>query len=142
MRVPDPLAYLTGAWTLTRDLTDDGRTGTFTGTATFVPDATGLAYAERGVLDLGHWTGDSYRHLHYAPASPGVLTVTFEDGRFFHDLDLRTGAWTAHHPCRADAYEGRFTVLSEDEWRQEWLVRGPAKDQVIVSAFSRCSARA
>lgn len=140
MRVPDPLAYLTGSWTVTRDLNDAGRTGTFAGTATFTPDATGLAYEERGTLSLPHWQGDSYRRLHYARGSSfGVLTVTFEDGRYFHDLDLRTGEWTAHHPCRADAYEGRFTVLSQDEWHQEWLVRGPAKDQVIVSAFTRIS---
>jgi len=137
MRVPDPLRYLTGTWSITRTLNDAGRTGTFTGTATFTPDGGGLAYEERGVLDLGHWHGDSYRRLHYAPAPSGLLAVTFEDGRFFHDLDLSGGEWTVHHPCRADAYEGRFTVLSADEWRQEWRVRGPAKDQLIQSVFSR-----
>ena len=137
MRVPDPAAYLTGTWTIERTLEDTATSGTFTGTATFTPDATGLAYEERGVLDLGHWRGDSYRRLHYAPAPSGVLTVTFDDGRFFHELDLREGEWTALHPCGADAYEGRYAVLSEAEWRQEWRVRGPRKDQVIVSLFSR-----
>lgn len=135
--VPDPLAYLAGRWSITRTLSDTNTSGTFTGSATFTPDAKGLSYEERGVLDLGHWRGESYRILHYAPVSPGILTATFPNGRFFHDLDLRTGVWTAHHPCGADAYEGRFMALSENEWHQKWRVHGPAKDQLIESVFHR-----
>ncbi|HEY3684030.1 MAG TPA: DUF6314 family protein [Streptosporangiaceae bacterium] len=137
--VADPAGYLAGSWRIERRLSDDaaGTRGTFTGTAVFTPDGGALAYEERGVLDLGHWSGESYRRLRYAPSGPGVMAVAFADGSPFHDLDLRTGSWRTHHPCRADAYEGAFTVISADEWRQRWRVRGPAKDQIIESVFRR-----
>jgi hypothetical protein len=137
--VPDPVGYLAGRWTIERRLSDDaaGTHGTFTGVGVFTADGGGLAYEEHGTLDLGHWRGESYRRLRYTPAGPGVLTVEFADGRPFHDLDLRTGFWHAHHPCRADAYEGAFTAVSAEEWHQCWRVHGPAKDQVIDSVFHR-----
>lgn len=137
--VPNPVAYLAGSWTITRVLRDTaaGVSGTFSGTGTFTPDGPGLAYEERGMLDLAHWRGPAYRKLHYAPVSSERLSVTFEDGRYFHELDLRSGVWTARHPCGADLYEGRFTVVSADEWHQEWRVRSAAKDQLIRSVFSR-----
>lgn len=139
--VPDPAAYLCGRWRIRRSIADGTRRGTFTGTATFVEGDTaqppGLRYREDGVLELGGHRGRAYRELTYLRAADGVLAVTFSDGRPFHDLDLRDGTWRAHHPCRADGYDGTFTVLSADHWRQVWRVRGPAKDQLIATDFHR-----
>ena len=137
--VPDPVAYLAGRWAIARTVRDaaSGTEGTFTGIGTFAPDGAGLAYDERGELDLGHWRGASSRALYYAPDGPGRVAVRFADGRPFHDLDLRAGSWHAHHPCAPDAYDGAFTVVSADEWRQTWHVRGPRKDQVLASVYTR-----
>lgn len=138
MGVPDPVAYLTGRWTLDRRITDlsAGQSGTFTGTGEFRPTDDGLAYAERGELRLGPHVGPAWRAYTYRRAGDG-LRVEFDDGRFFHDLDLRTGVWTVTHPCRADAYAGEFRVLSPDRWTQDWRVTGPAKGLRLVTTFTR-----
>ncbi|HEY3505496.1 MAG TPA: DUF6314 family protein [Actinocatenispora sp.] len=138
MGVADPVAYLTGRWTLDRRITDlaSGRSGTFVGTAEFLPSADGLAYAERGELRFGPHAGPAWRAYTYRRVGDG-LRVEFDDGRFFHDLDLRTGVWTVTHPCRADAYVGEFRVVSGDRWTQDWRVTGPAKELRLVTTFTR-----
>ncbi|GAA4211087.1 DUF6314 family protein [Actinocatenispora rupis] len=136
--VADPIAYLTGRWTLDRHITDlsTGGTGTFTGIGEFRPDGPDLAYSERGELRFGGHVGPAWRALTYRASGDG-LRVEFDDGRHFHDLDLRTGTWTVTHPCRADAYAGEFRVTSADHWVQDWRVTGPAKDLRLHTTFTR-----
>jgi hypothetical protein len=137
--VPDLAAYFGGAWRLDREIrTADGApAGEVAGTATFTEVDGVLVYHEEGELRLGGHTGPVTRTLHYRPVGPGRASVHFDHGGFFHDLDLREGRWTADHPCRADRYRGEFRVTGAAHWRQEWTVRGPAKDHVIVTRFSR-----
>ena len=136
--VPDPIGYLTGRWQLDRRMTDAaaGLTGTFTGVGEFVPAPGGLDYAERGELTFGPHHGPAWRRLRYR--SDGELVrVEFDDGRFFHSLDLRDGAWSVTHPCRADGYAGEFRVIAADRWTQDWNVTGPAKDLHLRTTFTR-----
>lgn len=63
--------------------------------------------------------------------------VLFEDGRFFHPLDLQSGEWQATHLCGDDVYEGAFAALSEDTWTMTWNVKGPRKDQTLRTRFLR-----
>lgn len=74
-----------------------------------------------------------------APPPPGRADVHFDHGGFFHELDLRAGHWATDHPCRDDLYRGSYEVLDARRWRQEWAVRGPAKDHLIVTRFTRAS---
>jgi hypothetical protein len=137
--VPDLAAYFGGEWRLDREIrTADGDpAGEVTGTATFTEADGVLVYHEEGELRLGGYTGPVTRALHYRPAGAGRASVHFDHGGFFHDLDLRDGHWTADHPCRADFYRGEYRVADAAHWRQRWAVRGPAKDHVIVTRFSR-----
>lgn len=64
-----------------------------------------------------------------------------EPGAPFHDLDLSTGHWRVHHPCRADDYHGEFTVLGTDTWTQTWTVTGPAKSYRSVTTLTRVTGR-
>ena len=162
--VTDVLAYLAGTWHVERTVADlaGGGTGTFDGTTVFAPldpdgadqsgdglpgrgersgdggDRSGLLHHESGTF---RWQGTprpAERTLRYLPGEhSGTARVEFSDRRFFHDLDLRTGAYVAYHPCAADLYRGEFTVLGADRWRTRWRVTGPAKDLVLVTDYTR-----
>ncbi|MEU7046102.1 DUF6314 family protein [Streptomyces varsoviensis] len=156
--VPDVAAYLSGVWTVERELYDlsAGTSGRFHGTAVFRREDEGgeggasgggpaeapagggvLLHIEEGELAWGGAVTPAGRTLRLVPRPDGTAEVTFADGRAFHDLDLRTGGWTARHPCVDDLYEGEFTVVSPNEWRVSWRVGGPAKDQLLRSVYRR-----
>ena len=140
--VVDLAGFLAGTWRLDRELLDaTGRTtsGRFTGCGTFTPDAEVpglLRYVERGTAQFGSHQGPAARRLGYL-VDGARAQVDFDDGRFFHDLDLRAGAWEVEHLCRADLYRGRFEVDDEHRWRQQWTVTGPHKDQRIHTVLTR-----
>ncbi|MEV0598757.1 DUF6314 family protein [Streptomyces sp. NPDC050315] len=139
--VPDTLAYLAGAWSVQRELSDGGHTGSFTGRAEFRiangDEADEWLHVEEGAVEWGGATRQATRTLRMQALPDGTAEVSFSDGRPFHALDLRRGRWTAVHQCAADRYEGTFTVLSPDEWHLRWAVRGPAKDQLLTSVYRR-----
>ena len=137
--VADLPAHFAGKWLLEREITtaDGAPAGEVTGFATFTEDSGVLIYHESGQLRLPAYTGPVTRTLHYRPTGPGRADVHFDHGGFFHEVDLREGRWDTTHPCRDDLYRGSYRVLDADRWRQEWAVRGPAKDHLIVTRFHR-----
>ncbi|MFF2506726.1 DUF6314 family protein [Streptomyces sp. NPDC058067] len=151
--VEDALAYLAGRWDVervVRDLGDGGSEGTFTGTTDFTGfsgfsdfpgEGAGLLHREVGVFVWRGVERPATRTLRFLPGDvAGTAVVRFSDGRFFHGLDLRTGRHTADHPCAADLYRGEFEVSGPDRWRMEWRVRGPSKDLVLTTAYTRATA--
>ncbi|MEU7429411.1 DUF6314 family protein [Streptomyces sioyaensis] len=140
-QVPDAAAYLAGRWDVERTVHDlrTGTEGHFRGTAEFRPDdaAGALLHHEEGQLTWGGTVYPASRTLRLRPRPDGTAAVDFADGRPFHDLDLRTGRWTAVHPCAEDGYEGCFTAVTADEWQLRWRVAGPAKDQLLCSVYRR-----
>jgi hypothetical protein len=139
--VPDVLGYLEGSWRVERTVRDldSGRTGVFTGGATFTrqhPDGA-LLHAESGDFTWDGVTRPAHRAHRFEPGPDGTAFVRFADGRPFHPLDLRTGRWTAEHPCAADRYRGEFDVLTPDRWRVVWTVTGPAKRLVLSTVHDR-----
>ena len=121
---------LVGRWSLTRRLADRraGVLGTMSGALVIGPDGDGLRWAESGVL---RWAGRE------VPATRTYLLrdgwVLFEDGRPFHPW--RPGR-PVTHPCRDDLYTGLIAV-DGDRLRVLWDVRGPTKDQRIVTRCRR-----
>jgi len=137
--VADLRSYLIGTWELHRTIDDrlSGEDGTFNGQAIFDALPTGLRYAEQGVLSLPSYKGDAVRGYFYAFSNPAIAEVRFENGGFFHDLDLRAGRWTATHPCGEDLYEGSFSCQGPDQWQAVWHVTGPRKDLRLESVYGR-----
>lgn len=136
--VADPIAFLTGSWTVAREVHDDhsGLDGAFTGVARFVPEGDGLVWIETGRLRLGSHEGEASRTLRIVPEGDG-WAVRFEDGRPFHPLDLRSGVSVVDHPCGEDHYVGGLRAESRDAVEIRWRVSGPTKDQTIVSRYTR-----
>jgi Family of unknown function (DUF6314) len=134
------VAHLAGTWDVERELRDGASTGTFSGTAEFVPDGAGLRWDEAGRARFGGHEGEARRALAIV-ADGDAWQVRFDDGRSFHDLDLRAGRWPAAHDCGADRYEGLYELDGADAMTVWWRVRGPAKDQRIVSRYRRRTTR-
>jgi hypothetical protein len=140
--VRDLASFLAGDWRLDREILDASRrrpTGHFSGTARFARDdhAPGLLrYLEHGTLRLGSYRGPACRRLFY-DVDGATARVAFDDGRYFHDLDLREGVWEVEHPCGDDRYVGRFEVDDAHRWRQRWTVNGPRKQQLIRTVLQR-----
>jgi hypothetical protein len=142
--VPDVLAYLAGRWRVGRTVRDlsSGESGRFEGAAEFGPDAGGdagtLRHAEAGEFTWRGTTRPAHREHRYEPGTPpGTAVVRFPDGRYFHDLDLRTGRWTARHGCPPDRYRGEFTILDSESWQVVWAVTGPAKHLLLATVHQR-----
>jgi hypothetical protein len=143
-RVGSTVDFLSGDWTLMRRISDHrtGQVGSFHGTASFCPSATSqpgrtLTYVESGELRLGSHRGPAGRSLLVLDAGDGTADVRFSDGREFYRLDLRTGSWTAAHPCRADRYNVTITRLSPDSYAETWRVTGPSKDYELRTTYTR-----
>ncbi len=138
-RFADLYAFLAGRWTVRRHVRDRRRavTGTFEGIATFDDAAGGLRYVETGELRLGDYRGPATQTYTYLFPAPWRAEVLFRDGRPFHALDLRNGIACAVHDCGDDRYRGRYVLLDEAAWLTAWRVRGPHKDQFILTRYRR-----
>ncbi len=137
--VPDPIRFLHGAWQLTKLGRDSvpGRTMRYCGQARFSSMATGLLFEERGTVSVGAYLGEATRRYVFHIQSDGTAEVCFENGTFFHHLNLGSGGAHVWHNCVTDRYEGCYRVLGPDCWIVSWRVTGPRKRQVISSRFIR-----
>lgn len=137
--INDLKAFLQGEWNLERRVQDGraGQNGALTGAATFAAAGSGLLYREEGRLAIGGHEGPALQSYRYAFPFPARAAVHFADGRFFHDLDLSSGAWACTHPCGADRYDGAFSVADAQSWRVVWTVKGPRKDLTLDSTYRR-----
>lgn len=128
---------LIGRWSLARRVADrrTGQQGIVRGELVVAPDGAGLRWDERGELVWGG-VGRPVRRGYLLRERADGWWVEFEDGRDFHPW--RPGA-VVTHPCRADVYTGLVTV-DGDRVRTLWDVRGPGKDQRLVTRLYRSAA--
>ncbi|MBD8704615.1 DUF6314 family protein [Frigoribacterium sp. CFBP 13712] len=139
----DTLALLLGRWRVERRIVDRlvGDETVFTGTATVEPAGAApdrpASYVEEGEVVRGSHRASAARRLTYHPLADGSLDVRFADGRHFVDLDLRTGAWEARHPCAPDDYLVETRVLTPTSFVERWTVRGPAKSYDAETTYTR-----
>lgn len=141
MRVDDLRAYFAGRWSVVRRITDrrSAAPGRFIGEAVFSPVEDGLRYDERGTLALDGDRHPATRAYVYRFEEPCRGGVWFDDGRYFHPLDLRDGWCRVEHLCGADVYRGAFRLRGAGHWTLAWSVRGPRKALVIRSHYRRAA---
>lgn len=137
--VNDLRTFLEGTWKLERGLEDVRRdeTGALIGEACFVAADGGLYYREEGMLSLGDHRGAAHQAYRYDFPTLSRASVSFTDGRFFHDLDLTAGIWTCRHRCSDDDYAGEFRALNADRLQVLWRVKGPRKDMLLDGLYHR-----
>jgi hypothetical protein len=127
-----------GSWTIKRDIDDRlGGSGRFEGQALLEPYKGGLRYAEKGTLTLN--TGASMRaeRIYHWQQDGRLIAVTFEDGRAFHRFDPSLGGAGDRHYCDPDIYDVIYAFEDWPTWSSHWTVKGPRKDYVMRSVFSR-----
>jgi hypothetical protein len=138
--VADLHRFLRGVWRMTRlgwDGGGPGRTMRLRGTARFSACAEGLLLEERGTATIGAYQGEAARRTLFRFRTKAAADICFEDGRFFHRLDLAGGVAQVRHECGPDRYIGRYRVLDPGCWVLSWRVIGPRKRQLITSRFVR-----
>ncbi len=95
----------------------------------------GLSYFETGKLTLpGHAPFTAERRYRWCEVD-GLVSVEFEDGRFFHSFDATTPE--AQHWCDPDTYQVRYMFDEWPVWTSTWRVSGPRKDYEMVSSYQR-----
>lgn len=133
------LSDFIGRWRVERRVEDRLAGGIleFAGEAVFAPDAGGLLYSEQGELCLADGqrvqAGQAYRWREEG----GLIAVDFEDGRAFHSFDPAARQIQAQHWCDPDDYAVRYDLSDWPDWQTRWRVRGPRKDYVMTSRYSR-----
>ncbi|WP_460273313.1 DUF6314 family protein [Celeribacter sp. ULVN23_4] len=134
------LTDFAGAWSLSRRIEDAlaGGTGHLSGTCRFEPDEAGLRCVETGQLTLpGAARSFEAERCYLWRPTPDGIAVFFDDGRFFHAFNPNDPSPRADHDCAPDAYAVRYDFSTWPDWSAEWRVKGPRKDYVSVSRFSR-----
>ena len=132
---------LEGAWSLARSIEN---TATMTGIATFTRlGVDALAYREDGTAELA--SGQSlkaYRTFRFERAPEGFIVLFDETPpRLFHRIELtRQGdelVAATSHICAPDSYESRYRFLRGGSFVIRHDMRGPRKDYVSVTTFTR-----
>jgi hypothetical protein len=140
LAVADLGAYLAGVWQFRRLILDSraSQTGRAAGAVEFTPIDNGLRYSEAGALTFGGYRGAFSRSYHYRLSDLGrEARVYFEDGRFFHVLDLTNGEMAVSHDCPPDRYRGRYRAVNIDTLQITWRIQGPRKSIAITSILTR-----
>jgi hypothetical protein len=150
--VSDLGEFLRGRWVIDREIVDEraGANGIFRGVAEFARTHDGDAFdwthdgdafdwIETGELQWSGRKQKAGRRLLVAVQPDACCTadIAFDDGRFFHRVDLSSGADTFVHGCAPDTYSGSWSVDSPDHFTVRWTVEGPAKRITIGSSYRR-----
>jgi hypothetical protein len=136
---------LEGAWNLDRTIESQA---TMIGVAVFKRHDTGvLRYREEGrILMADGKAFDGHRQYRFE-RTPEGFTVFFEEEppRLFHRIKIaRHGhvlAGSATHLCAPDIYESTYRFLVDGTFVIRHTVRGPRKDYVSATVFSRREAQ-
>lgn len=128
-----------GSWQLERAIAHQaGQRATLSGNAVFFQKGQGLLYEESGLLFLeGQSPVRAERRYLWTQLSNGQIEVSFEDGSFFHKIDLADPH--ARHNCAPDVYNVQYEFGDWPNWKSQWHVQGPKKDYNMMSYYTRMS---
>jgi len=65
------------------------------------------------------------------------LDVLFADQRPFHSVPMGVAKPKAEHFCTPDMYNVRYDFSAWPNWTSSWTVRGPRKNYVMTSSYSK-----
>lgn len=134
---PLGLADLVGVWGLERWI-DDHRAGqgiAVSGMAEIAPHGAGALYDERAEMHLPGQPPLTATRRYLLEGDGPALRFLFEDGRYFHVLDLAVPAPRCHHDCPPDSYDVAYDFAAWPEWRATWRVTGPRKDYTMTTTY-------
>ncbi len=137
------LSDFIGLWTISRHI-DDRRVASgmgaarLVGTCDFTVYTEGLMQDEQGLLSMpGVDTPFEAARRYMWRADAALISVFFDDGRYFHSFDPNQAHPEADHDCTPDRYEVRYDFSEWPIWRARWRVTGPRKDYVSVTTYRK-----
>ena len=122
-------------WAISRqiiDYTEDAKL-TFTGRCEILDGW----YHETGQMVLADGKILSSARRYRWKACAGGVDVHFDDGRFFHLIDLSTVAPKATHFCDPDDYAVSYNFTQWPVWTTLWRVNGIRKNYEMHSSYSK-----
>ncbi|MFW2542610.1 DUF6314 family protein [Primorskyibacter sp. 2E107] len=128
-----------GAWTYAREIDDATGLGAGAGqgTARFIRQDGALRYDEEGQIAFATTPPMKGSRRYLWRETPAGAAVFFEDGRAFHDVDLRQGSPAAAHWCDPDQYDVTYDFSDWPRWSSLWRVKGPRKDYTMRTTYHR-----
>lgn len=116
----------------------DGLKGTLQGQARIeAAGADRATYMEEGKLRLGQGEPLHATRTYLWRGRPGVIEVSFDDGRPFHMVPLEDLSPSAVHLCPPDRYQVTYDFETWPRWTSKWDVEGPAKAYRMVTTYTR-----
>jgi hypothetical protein len=94
-------------------------------------------YQESGQMVLPHGQALSSTRRYRWDATLEGVDVHFDDGRFFHWIDLSHAAPQARHFCDPDDYAVSYEFTQWPVWTSLWKVKGPRKDYEMHSIYHK-----
>ena len=122
-------------WAISRqiiDYTEDAKL-TFTGRCEILDGW----YHETGQMVLADGKILSSARRYRWKACAGGVDVHFDDGRFFHLIDLSTVAPKATHFCDPDDYAVSYNFTQWPVWTTLWRVNGIRKNSEMHSSYRK-----
>ena len=105
--------------------------------AEFTPDGSGYSLTETGQLKLPEQPSFTASRSYLWQPEGKAIAVSFDDGRPFHRINLPESRPEATHDCPPDLYHVAYDFTDPSLWCSIWRVRGPRKDYVMMSEYSR-----
>lgn len=133
-------ADFVGHWQVGRVISDrqTGQVGRFDGQAVLSPRGpAGLGYAEIGQLRFGSAPVMTATRRYFWAFQPGLVLVSFDDGRPFHSFSPEVSGAGTDHLCGADLYCVRYGFSDWPVWTARWQVTGQRKDYTLDSRYWR-----
>lgn len=128
-----------GSWQVARSIDDrlTHQVGAFHGTARFVTLGSGLDYSEIGKMRLGTGPQMQAERRYLWQWAHSDIEVCFADGAAFHRFVPAGKAAGTTHLCGEDLYDVTYDFTHWPTWEAVWRVKGPRKDYVSASVYTR-----
>lgn len=136
--VPQYINDFFGQWAITREI-EDRRAGQLShaeGSVVISETAEGARFQERLTLYLPGQPAMKAERRYLWQVSGTAVSVCFEDGRDFHQIQLGQAQSADHHDCAPDTYDVVYDFSQWPIWCSEWTVRGARKDYVMRSKMT------
>lgn len=139
MTEPQSIAAFEGRWRIARRIEDQraGQVLEATGYAALQQGENALTYDEELTLNVPGQAPMTATRRYLWQAQADQIRICFEDGRYFHSLELGVQRSQDHHDCPPDSYDAAYDFTDWPQaWRVIWTVSGPRKSYVMTSVYS------
>ncbi|WP_170472788.1 DUF6314 family protein [Ruegeria arenilitoris] len=137
MILPGKISDFAGEWILFRTIRDAkaGQVVEADGTARLRPDGNGLIYDEEVILRIPGQKEMKGTRRYLWRAIGDNIEIQFDDGRYFHSLNLGLPNASDHHDCPPDSYDAAYDFSAWPVWSVRWIVSGPRKSYEMDTKY-------